>query len=81
MWNGGFAVSQPEAASLYRLRLGKPLGDEVEENGVYWRAFEAGLVAVNPERKKEGFIALRPPDSRHAFLRSLQRLGRALGPL
>ena len=61
VWNGGFAVSQPEVASLYRLRLGKPLGGEVEEGGVYWRAFEAGLVAVNPERNKEGFIAFKPP--------------------
>jgi hypothetical protein len=60
VWNGG-SLAQPEVAPLYRLRLGKPLGDEVEENGVYWRAFQGGLVAVNPDRNKEGFIALKPP--------------------
>jgi len=60
VWNGGFAT-QPEVAALYRLRLGKPLGEEVEEDGIYWRAFEAGLVAVNPDRKKEGFLALKRP--------------------
>ena len=60
VWNGG-PLSQPEVAPLYKLRLGKPLGNEVEENGVYWRAFEAGLVAVNPDRAKDGFITVKPP--------------------
>jgi hypothetical protein len=61
VWNGGVPLSNPDVAPLYRLRLGKPLGDEKEENGVYWRAFEAGLVAVNPDRKRDGFIAVKPP--------------------
>jgi hypothetical protein len=61
VWNGGVALSNPDVAPLYRLRLGKPLGDEKEESGVYWRAFEAGLVAVNPDRKKDGLIAVKPP--------------------
>jgi hypothetical protein len=61
VWNGGVPLSNPDVAPLYRLRLGKPLGDEKEEDGIYWRAFEAGLVAVNPDRKKDGFIAVKPP--------------------
>ena len=61
VWNGGCPLSNPDTAVLYRLHLGKPLGNEVEENGVYWRAFEAGLVAVNPDRNKEGFIAVKSP--------------------
>lgn len=61
VWNGGVGLSNPDVSPLFRLRLGKPLGDEKEENGVYWRAFEAGLVAVNPDRKKDSFIAVKPP--------------------
>ena len=61
VWNGGVPISQPDVAPLYRLRLGKPLSAEVEENGVYWRPFEVGLVAVNPDREKEGSITVRPP--------------------
>jgi hypothetical protein len=61
VWNGGLPLSNPDAAPLYRLRLGKPLSGEVQEHGVYWRPFEAGLVAVNPDRNRDGFIAVRPP--------------------
>jgi len=61
VWNGGLPLSHPDVAPLHRLRLGKPLGGEVAENGVYWRAFEAGLVAVNPDRSKEGWITIKPP--------------------
>jgi hypothetical protein len=61
VWNGGVPLSSPDVAPLYRLRLGKALGSEKEENGVYWRAFEAGLVAVNPDRNKDSFIAIKPP--------------------
>ena len=55
--------------------------DEKEENGVYWRAFEAGLVAVNPDREKDGFIAVKPPIPDHAVLRLLRRRRGALDPL
>ena len=58
---GRQTLSHPDVAPLYRLRRGKPLGDEREENGVYWRPFEAGLVAVNPDRRKPGSITVRPP--------------------
>jgi hypothetical protein len=61
VWNGGTPLSHPDVAPLYRLRLGKPLAGEIEENGIYWRPFEAGLVAVNPDRKKDGFLSVKPP--------------------
>ena len=61
VWCSPEAFVRPESAPLYRLTLGKPLGAETEENGVYWRAFENGLVAVNPARDKPGEIAVKPP--------------------
>ena len=60
VWNGGKAIaygppagpgnstSLPYADDLFRLHLGGPLTDELSENGVFYRIFEAGLVAVNP---------------------------------
>ncbi len=67
VWNGGVPLSHPDVAPLYRLRLGKPLCNEQEDGGVYWRAFEAGLVAVNPDRTKDGLIAIKPPISTTRF--------------
>ena len=61
MWNGGLRLSNPETAALYRLRLGKPLTDEKEENGVHYRVFERGLVTVNPDKAKAASITLAPP--------------------
>ena len=61
VWNAGLPMSRPETAPLYRLRLGRPLQKEVKEDSIYWRAFEAGLVAVNPDRNKAGFITVKPP--------------------
>ncbi len=43
VWNGGVALSNPDAAPLYRLRLGKPLGDEKEENGRVVRLDQAKM--------------------------------------
>jgi hypothetical protein len=60
VWNGG-PLSNPETAELYRLRLGKPLTDEKEENGVHYRVFERGLVAVNASKEKAASIAIAPP--------------------
>ena len=76
----GRAPSDPEVAPLYRLRLGKPLGGETEENGVYWRAFEAGLVAVNPDRKKDSFIAVKPPIPDHPLSRLSSATAPSTGP-
>ncbi|MBI4558804.1 MAG: hypothetical protein HY706_14575 [Candidatus Hydrogenedentes bacterium] len=61
VWNGGVPLSNAEAADLYRLRLGKPLTDELESNGIHYRIFERGLVAVNPDREKSGTIPVAPP--------------------
>lgn len=61
VWSGGLALSDPESGFLHQIRLGAPLGEEQEENGVYYRAFERGLVAVNPDREKAGEITIREP--------------------
>jgi hypothetical protein len=61
VWNGGTALSNPETAILYQIRLGKPLADEQEENGVYYRVFERGFVAVNADKEKKGQITVQPP--------------------
>ena len=61
VWNGGRPLSDPETADLYRLRLGKALTDEREENGVHYRVFERGMVAVNPDKEKAAAITLAPP--------------------
>jgi hypothetical protein len=67
VWNGGVPLSHPAVAALYRLRLGSPLADEIEEQGVYWRPFEAGLVAVNPDKTKPATITLRSPVPANRF--------------
>lgn len=61
VWAGEGAFMRSETASLYRLSLGKPLNEEVEEGGVYWRAFEKGLVAVNSDRERAGTVTIKPP--------------------
>jgi len=61
VWNGGRSLSDPDTAILYQIRLGKPLDDEREENGVFYRVFERGMVAVNPDREKPGAITVAAP--------------------
>ncbi len=61
VWNGGTSLANPDTADLYRLRLGAPLTDELEENGVHYRVFEAGMVAVNPDKERAASITLAPP--------------------
>lgn len=61
VWNGGLPLSTPETAVLYRLRLGRPLTDEREENGVHYRVFERGLVAVNPDKQQAASFTLSSP--------------------
>jgi hypothetical protein len=41
-------ADQATAHSLYRVRLGKPLGDAKIIGDLHWRAFEKGLVVLNP---------------------------------
>ena len=61
VWNGGQPLSNPETAILYQIRLGKPLTEEQEENGVSYRVFERGFVAVNPDKEKPAQITIQPP--------------------
>ena len=61
VWNGGLPLSDPDTAALYRLRLGMPLTEELEQNGVHYRVFERGLVAVNPEKDKPLAVKLDHP--------------------
>jgi Hypothetical glycosyl hydrolase family 15 len=61
VWNGGLPLSSPDTAILYQIRLGRPLGDEQEENGVFFRAFERGFVAVNPDKEKPAQITVKAP--------------------
>lgn len=60
VWSGG-SPSDENVADLYRLRLGKALGPEQEQNGVYFRVFERGMVVVNPDRENASEIDLVPP--------------------
>ena len=68
VWHGGLPVSNPETADIYRLRLGAPLTDEREENGVYYRAFERGLVAVNPDKTSARAFTIAAPIPSTRFL-------------
>lgn len=61
VWNGGTPISNPETAILYQIRLGRPLTDERQENGVYYRVFERGFVAVNPNKDAPAHITIGPP--------------------
>ncbi len=60
VWSGG-ALSNPDMADLYRMRLGTPLSDELEENSVHYRVFERGMVVVNPNKEKPASLTLAPP--------------------
>ncbi|HQK94320.1 MAG TPA: putative glycoside hydrolase [Armatimonadota bacterium] len=61
VWNGGTPLSDPDTAILYQIRLGKPLTDEREENGVFYRVFERGLVALNPDKQAPHTITIADP--------------------
>ncbi len=58
VWNGGRPLSDPETAILYQIRLGPPLGPEQEQNGVFYRLFDRGLVALNPDKTKPATLTL-----------------------
>lgn len=51
IWNAGgspAARKDPSARRLYAVTLGKPTTDETVQNGVHYRRFVNGMVAVNP---------------------------------
>ena len=58
VWNGGRPLSDPETAILYQIRLGPPLGPEEQQTNVYYRLFERGLVALNPNKQKPATLIL-----------------------
>ena len=50
LWSAGGDVLKGDPAEiLYSIRLGSALDPEEEKDGVHYRVFELGLVAVNPE--------------------------------
>lgn len=53
LWSaGGDILKGHPAEILYSVRLGDPIGSEMERGGVHYREFERGIIAVNPERKR-----------------------------
>lgn len=61
VWSGGSLQKGNPASILYQIRLGRPLTEELESNGIHYRVFEAGLVAVNPDREKAASFPVGPP--------------------
>jgi hypothetical protein len=61
VWSGGSLQKGNPASILYQIRLGKPLTEELESNGVHYRVFEAGLVALNPDKEKAAALPIGPP--------------------
>ena len=59
---GGRSMADPEVVDLYRLRLGAPLTEELTDvSGVYYRGFERGLVAVNPDQVNARNLTIQSP--------------------
>jgi hypothetical protein len=68
IWNASSALSNSAVADLYRLRLGPPLTAEINlggANGLYFRVFRRGLVAVNLDLNAK--VALPPKAYAQAF--------------
>jgi len=58
IWSaGGDVLKGNPAEILYDIRLGEPVEPEREADGVHYRIFQNGIVAVNPE-KKEGRLRI-----------------------
>jgi hypothetical protein len=58
VWNAGLPMSEPDAAILYQIRLGPPLGPEQQQGGAYFRLFDRGLVVVNSDKSKPVTVTL-----------------------
>lgn len=64
-WADWFTLADARATLLYRLDLGAPRGEVLESNGVLYKLFQNGLVALNPnydDRElhiKTGFMFVR----------------------
>jgi hypothetical protein len=60
------AIGQNDYADLYRIRLGDPITGELhQESGdgsiVYYRVFENGIVAVNPDKTSSHTLSINNP--------------------
>lgn len=72
IWNAGgspAARKDPAARKLYAITLGKPVTDEIVQNGLHYRRFEYGMVAVNPT--SQGQILRVEGDLPTSFLHDL----------
>ena len=49
LWADWFTSKDTDGWGLYRVRLGRPMGEMREIQGVWYRLFEHGCVALNPE--------------------------------
>lgn len=65
---GNIPISQVTVADLYRIRLGKPVTDELSQGALRYRVFEHGLVAVNLDGvNTENLVIQSPPISAKYF--------------
>ena len=53
-WADWFTLGESPARELFRIRLGVPVEEREEIDGIYLRRFSKGLVAVNPSEKEVG---------------------------
>ena len=60
VWNGGLPLSDPDAAPLYRIRLGKPRAGELVSGPVHHRVFERGLVVLNADPQQPQGVQIGP---------------------
>jgi hypothetical protein len=60
---GHHSMADHRAADLYRLRLGAPLTEELTDvlSGIYYRVFERGIVAVNPDQVSARNLTIHAP--------------------
>jgi len=77
----GSPCLRPETAPLYRLRLGRPPARGSEGKRHLLAGLRAGLVAVNPDRNKAGFITVKPPIPTTRFCDVFDVENRPLGSL
>ncbi len=52
LWSAGGDILKGDLAEvLYSVRLGPAVGPEMEKDGIHYREFEQGVIAVNPEKE------------------------------
>jgi len=53
VWSGGTRGGVKDLMPLYAVRLGRPKTHALEINGIHYRIFEDGFVALNPSKTKK----------------------------